>query len=67
MPLLARAVVGHRVLVLVAEGTSIDHSDRQARTGTRKMRTMIKRSTKTMRARMMRMKSTIVKIIEDDT
>ena len=33
--------------------------------GTTRMRTMIKRSTRTTRERMM-MKSTIVKIIEDD-
>jgi hypothetical protein len=49
----------------VAGGSSIGHSDRLAKTGTRKMRTMIKRSTKMMRERM-KMKSTIVKIIEDD-
>jgi hypothetical protein len=49
----------------VAGGSSTGHSDRLAKTGTRKMRTMIKRSTKMMRERM-KMKSTIVKIIEDD-
>jgi hypothetical protein len=56
---------GPREPALVAGGSSIGHSDRLAKTGTRKMRTMIKRSTKMMRERM-KMKSTIVKIIEDD-
>lgn len=51
---------------LVEEGNLIVHSDRQVRTGMKRMRTMIRRLTRTMKEKMMRMKSTIVKIIEDD-
>jgi hypothetical protein len=52
----------------VAGASSIGRSDRQVegdRTERKRTRTMIRRSTKMTRERMM-MKSTIVKIIEDD-
>ena len=52
--------------VQAEEENSIVRSDRQVKMEMKMMRTMIKRSTRMMRERMMKTKSTIVKIIEDD-
>jgi len=63
----ARAAGAPQAQARAAGASSIGRSDRQAgdRTERKRTRTMIRRSTKMTRGRMM-MKSTIVKIIEDD-
>jgi hypothetical protein len=66
VPLRAKVVEAPLELVQAEEENSIVRSDRQVKMEMKMMRTMIKRSTRMMRERMMKTKSTIVKIIEDD-
>ena len=62
----AKVVEAPLAQVQAEEENSIVRSDRQVKMEMKMMRTMIKRSTRMMRERMMKTKSTIVKIIEDD-
>ena len=66
LPLRAKVVEAPLAQVQAEEENSIVRSDRQVKMEMKMMRTMIKRSTRMMRERMMKTKSTIVKIIEDD-
>ena len=66
VPLRAKVVEAPLAQVQAEEESSIVRSDRQVKMEMKMMRTMIKRSTRMMRERMMKTKSTIVKIIEDD-
>lgn len=66
VPLRAKVVEAPLAQVQAEEENSIVRSDRQVKMEMKMMRTMIKRSTRMMRERMMKTKSTIVKIIEDD-
>lgn len=66
VPLQAKVVEAPLAQVQAEEENSIVRSDRQVKMEMKMMRTMIKRSTRMMRERMMKTKSTIVKIIEDD-